>query len=277
MTTITTLQQDIDAGKATAHIVEVAPSQAAAWLERNTCNRTLRQETVDLYAADMSSGHWLMTGEAIKFGTGGEILDGQHRLWAIVTAGVPIRLMVMTGITPEAQRVMDSGVKRTAGDALKLGGHKYAGNIAAAARLGIGYEGGQFVKAQQHDVPAVTHSQVAAWVDLNPGVHDAAARISGGYFGRSRAAGTFGLYRLSQIDRDAAFQFYDDMYSLRMGGKGDPKATLHHRLAHSRHQRERMSTIKELHLVFRTWNAVRSGGTLKQLKVHSTTPFEVPR
>jgi hypothetical protein len=274
--TTTTLQHDIDSGKATAHIVEVTPLQAAAWLERNTSNRVLRQETVDLYAADMAAGNWMMTGEAVKFGTGGEVLDGQHRLWAIVTASVAIRLMVMTGITPEAQRVMDSGVKRTAGDALKLGGHKYAGNIAAAARLGIGYDNGHFVKAEQHDVPAVTHSQVANWVDLNPAITDAAAFIAGGYFGRSRAAGTFGLYRLMQIDANDAVLFFEDLRSLRMGGKGDPRATLHHRLATSRHQRERMSTIKELHLVFRTWNAIRAGEELRQLKVLANTPFAEP-
>lgn len=277
MTTTATIQDDIDAGRQSGHVVNIRPELAQFWLRRNANNRNLRDDTVLMYAADMEAGNWLMTGEAIKFDTSGNLLDGQHRLHAIVTAGVPVRMMVMTGITPEAQRVMDSGVKRTASDALRMSGQSNAALLAAAARLAIAYEAGEFTRAQAGAIPPVSHSQVVDWIDLNPDIHAAATAVHGGvYFGRSRAAGAFALHRIARIDRDLAFSLFADLRDLRTTGKGDPRSALAHRLVSSKVNRERIGQVTEAHLIFRTWNAIRRGESLKILKTLPTTPFAVP-
>lgn len=73
-------------------IETVTPMKAARWLKRNIANRRVSPKVVRNYAGDMSRGEWLLNGEAIKFDRDGNLLDGQHRLGAIVHNGKSVRL-----------------------------------------------------------------------------------------------------------------------------------------------------------------------------------------
>lgn len=101
-------------------------------LERNTCNRTLRENHVRNLASDMVLGLWREeTGESIKFSKSGQLIDGQHRLHAVVRAQKSIRFMVVVGLSPNVMDVIDTGIKRNASDVLYLKGVKNA-SVAAA-------------------------------------------------------------------------------------------------------------------------------------------------
>jgi hypothetical protein len=98
----------------------ITPATATTWLEGNTHNRPVRDATVKRYARDMKAGRWQLTHQGIAFGPEGELLDGQHRLWAIVTAETAVRMMVARGVSPGVQAVIDDNMPRSAGDGLKL-------------------------------------------------------------------------------------------------------------------------------------------------------------
>lgn len=104
--------------------VTITPQVAQMMLEHNTHNRNLTESRAQAYARDMASGNWRYTGEGIKFGPDGTLLDGQTRLRAIVLSGVTITMPVWRGIDPDAQLVMDSGRPRSNSDALSLRGEK---------------------------------------------------------------------------------------------------------------------------------------------------------
>jgi hypothetical protein len=104
----------------TTDLLTITPEYARELLKANGANRSLRKQLVRTYANEMLAGRWRITGEAIQFGTDGRLLNGQHRLNAVVMADVPVTFLVIYGIDPDAQLVMDSGAKRTAGDALGL-------------------------------------------------------------------------------------------------------------------------------------------------------------
>ncbi len=77
----------------------LTPAWAKSVLEtRNPRNRLISQATVASYAADMQAGHWLISHQGIAFAENGDLLDGQHRLAAIIMAGVPVKMMVTTGL-----------------------------------------------------------------------------------------------------------------------------------------------------------------------------------
>lgn len=103
-----------------ASLYLVTPEIALKWLESNTRNRKLYQNVVERYAADMKAGRWLITGDAIQFDTGGAIINGQHRLWAVVESGTPAHLMVAFGLPPESVAVLDDHLKRNLADVAKL-------------------------------------------------------------------------------------------------------------------------------------------------------------
>ena len=62
------------------------------------------------YAADMKAGRWQLNGEAIKFDKNGHLLNGQHRLHAVVRADTTIQMLVISGLDPETRTTMDSGL-----------------------------------------------------------------------------------------------------------------------------------------------------------------------
>ena len=99
----------------------VTPAHAAKWLEGNTHNRKLRQSVVERYARDMKAGRWQLTHEAIAFDQDNCLIDGQHRLWAIIEANTPAWLMVAYGVRAESRGVINGGLVRSTTDQLRLG------------------------------------------------------------------------------------------------------------------------------------------------------------
>ena len=117
-------------------IKTVTPEMAQAYLTRNTRNRKLRQSVVDRYAGDMASGKWQLTHQGLAFNCDGTLLDGQHRLAAIVKAGVPVTMMMTFGVHEDAQRDMDTLEIRNPADSLSMSyGHSITNQDVALANM----------------------------------------------------------------------------------------------------------------------------------------------
>jgi hypothetical protein len=101
----------------------ITPAQAANWLEHaNNHNRSVSDRVVQQYARDIKAGRWHLTHQGIAFDPRGNLLDGQHRLWAVVEAGVPVEMHVWFNVASVAQMVTDVGRIRRLADNLRLGG-----------------------------------------------------------------------------------------------------------------------------------------------------------
>ena len=102
--------------------VLVTPEKAIDWLEGNTHNRKLRDERVRQYARDIKRGEWHLTHQGIAFDLDGKLVDGQHRLWAIIEANMAVEMLVSTDVSKDTQLVIDDHLPRTGVDALHLQG-----------------------------------------------------------------------------------------------------------------------------------------------------------
>lgn len=100
--------------------VTVTPECASQWLKCNKNNRPVRRRHVEFLASEIVSGHWQLNGQPIVISENEEVLDGQHRLLAIIEAGIPVKTLVVYGISPEAFKTIDTGAPRTNIDALSL-------------------------------------------------------------------------------------------------------------------------------------------------------------
>jgi hypothetical protein len=117
--------------------VLITPEEAAKWLEANHFNRPVREKHVKFLADQMRNGQWLLNGQAIIISDGEEILDGQHRLKAIIEAGTPVRSVVVYGIEREAFKTIDTGIVRTGGDALILHNPTMGNGICKAVAISV--------------------------------------------------------------------------------------------------------------------------------------------
>lgn len=100
-------------------VVTVTPELAKQWLKQNAHNnRNIRDSDVSKFARDMRNGNWKLTHQGIAFNALGDLIDGQHRLWAVIESGVSVPMHVWTEVPEETVQLIDSGTARTASDSL---------------------------------------------------------------------------------------------------------------------------------------------------------------
>lgn len=102
----------------------ITPTMAIKWLEGNTHNRDVSQPTVDAFARDIVMGRWVMTHQGIAFAANGTLIDGQHRLWAVVEAKKNVLMNVTTGLPLSTQDAIDTGRNRSVRDIIALRSRK---------------------------------------------------------------------------------------------------------------------------------------------------------
>lgn len=115
----------------------IDPLRAQAILAKNTRNRPLRKSVVRTYAQEMASGRW-HPHLPICIDSDGDLLDGQHRLSAVVECGIGQWFTVIKSLARDAFSAIDGGVKRTNADALTIGRNATNANaLASIVRMTI--------------------------------------------------------------------------------------------------------------------------------------------
>lgn len=123
----------IDFGRADTRTMWINPKLAEEWLTRNTSNRTISAQHVAELAHDMRLGRWRLTHQGIAFDIHGRLADGQHRLLAVVMAGVSVQMQVTTMLSPEAVANIDIQRRRTLSDAMELSGREHLARIGVTS------------------------------------------------------------------------------------------------------------------------------------------------
>jgi hypothetical protein len=113
----------------------------------------------------MKNGHWPFTGDPIRFTTDCELIDGQHRLQAIIEANMPMEMVCVFGLEPKAKHALDMGRKRSAGDVLALKGYSQSSRLSGAARQLL------HIKYNNHNAK-VTSAEIEAIVEKHPKLGD---------------------------------------------------------------------------------------------------------
>lgn len=105
----------------TVEVVAITPEMAESWLEKNVShNRRVSMRLIDKYALAMERGKWKLTHQGIAFDQEGNLVDGQHRLFAIFKSRKTIRMLVFRGVDPETFAVVDAGRNRNHGDIVDI-------------------------------------------------------------------------------------------------------------------------------------------------------------
>ena len=261
-------------------LVDVTPEVATRWLEANTHNRRLSPDLVSQYARDMATGHWTFTGDPIKFAHDGTVLDGQHRLHAVVRAEKTVRLLVVNDLAVEAQKDMDKGRKRQVADTLRLDGVKNSNLVAAAARVAMLVEMDRQPTTRTSKGTSFSHNEVLDFIEAHPGLHDAAAAAMHYQpkIDLRPAVIACAWWYCSRVSSVATEEFFESIATLATTGKGDPRAALIQRLASARRNSEQLSAHTQLSMVLRVWNAWRKGQQMGRVQVENRSgePFPVP-
>lgn len=109
----------------------ITPEVAKVYLTLNKFNRPLNKTHVMRLAKDMRDGHWELNGEPIKFDDSGNLVDGQHRLQAVIESGVAVCFLVVRGISPRSFTTLDTGKNRSNADVFNINGINNAATVSS--------------------------------------------------------------------------------------------------------------------------------------------------
>lgn len=252
---------------------KVDPETAREWLVFNTRNRNYRPSMVQAYAEAMRAGDWNTDLDPIVFhgAQGGRgkntpvLLNGQHRLHALIDADVTIEFMVVWGAPLSSQADMDAGVRRQLGDQLKLMGQQYSTELAAVLRLVYGYQN-DTLRGSMH---GVAYSTLLRFLNDHPDLPDSvlpAKRVYEAIGGRVSVYGA-GHYILTCIDdkniEDDVEEFYNKLQYGEGLGPGDAILAYRNQAISLQNSakvsRRRAGQANQLALLFKAWNAWRDG------------------
>lgn len=255
-------------------IVTVTPKMAEKWLDANTRNRSVRQHRVVMYAAIIRKNEWELTGDAIVIDEDGALLNGQHRLAAIVLADKAAQLLVLEGLPSKAQDVMDRGLARSMADALKLRGETDVNNLAAALRWlhRIDYSERTGHANYRHAELAPTVPVMLRILDDHPDVRESIKIVRSGLLNNRimRPGHTTALhYRARMIDHDEADAFFEQVFTGAKLEATSPIFALRRAVIGDKQRHtSKMPDFREAALIIKAWNFWRDGREIQALTWH---------
>jgi len=95
-------------------VITITPEMAREWLTHlNGNNRPPIKSYISYLAQEMKAGNWRLTHQGIAFDSQGNLVDGQHRLYAIGVANKAIKMLVTTDLPIGRFSIIDRGVSRS--------------------------------------------------------------------------------------------------------------------------------------------------------------------
>lgn len=164
-------------------VEEITPAIAAEMLAKNTNNRPMRPSVVDKYKRDLLNDKWVFGTCQICFAEDGTLLDGQHRLKAIIEANKPTNMIVVRNVSKDAIQVIDSGSSRSVSDVFKIKGMAYANLLGGIV---IRHRGFLREKYEVSSHIRYTHQEIWDLYQEDPKVYDNAAKLAAAWSKKCR-------------------------------------------------------------------------------------------
>jgi hypothetical protein len=266
-----------------AQVELVTPAKAMDWLQNAARNRHVSDSTVRRYGSDMLGGRWTLNGQGIIFDANGKLVDGRHRLTAIVATNCEVTMLVVRGAPPEAFETMDSGRTRTLAHTLAIEGHKNTGATSATARITWAYAAGVNLKY------GATRTELLNLIRAHPMIEEYTTTITNrdGYakpmgVPRSALASILALANDARKLDDQVAAFLEGFLTGEGLFAGDPRLTLRRWLARQRAETGYGGTrISEpfFAATSKAWSAYVMNRQLKEIRLPSffnreTLPIE---
>jgi hypothetical protein len=249
----------------------ITPILAQMMLDRSDFrNRNMKRSVVRRYANDMLSDRWKENGESIILDTFGSVIDGQHRLRALVLSGKSYRFIVVQGVLRDAFDTFDIGKNRTSSDTLEVSGLKDCKNLAAVLRSILDYKSNGDLAFTRK---AATNRERS--FDVMAALREYPLAVNSSHFchvHRGNSAirprsmiGTF-HYLFGEKHSATRDEFFERLLKMDFRGVDCPVKALA-----SVHQNidslKSMATNRTVHAAYwiKSWNAFRKGSKLKKL------------
>lgn len=245
----------------------VTPDLARTLLESNTVNRKLSQRNISSLAKQIQMGNFKETGDTIKISKTGRLLDGQHRLKAIILANQAVDLSFCAGLDDNIFDVLDTGKSRSAADVLSVTGVKNPGDLSSAARHLMSIKSGKQSKSI-----FFSNKQILDFIESTPELVECVRLIHSDNkkFKVIPTAGMAALYFVfKELHHEQAEDFMDKYYTPVDLKADSPVFTLRDIFLRDSIAKKKMSIRDKMALVVLAWNAMRKNKPMKRRELNS--------
>jgi hypothetical protein len=262
-------------------VERIDAKRATEYLGTNWDNRRIRPQRVNVYANQMLRGQWLVTGDPIRFRADGHLVDGQHRLLAIVQAAVTdpsisIEILVIRDLPEDAFQVIDSGLQRMPGDALGYEQKNVNVKVAAMRVLIVLERGGDpRLSTNLRDVSRVDLAEYYAdhQGEIDAALHTANKFVGQYGFGNTNFTAWLTFIVLAwRVNKGASTEFIDSVHSGENLLAGDARLVLRNFMAQP-HPDKKSNRAFHLAIIIKAWNAWMNGETRQKTHLKESEQF----
>lgn len=252
----------------------ITPDVAKELLSKNIKNnRKATDNNVGRYAEMMRKGLWIdLHPQPIIVSNEGELLDGQHRLNAVILSGKTIKCYVFTK-DKSIMSTIDDGKKRTAGDACKIADIPNANQYAAMMRLYTNYKNTGELSSRLSK-KTISNIELIEEYYRNPQKYNNVVKIADSLYlkGRLLNKSLYGaLYLIfNEINEDIAFDFLNQL-SNGKDIQNNSMYLLRQKLINENSTNKKTPLPIIIAYIFKTWNYVTKGKELGVLKFNPVT------
>lgn len=245
-------------------------------------NRKASNLKIDEWAYMMVAGEWILIHQGIAFSKSGELIDGQHRLKAVLranelTPGIKVKFVIAVGCDRDTYKVIDQGMRRRLSDLLTSQGIMSATRMASALKLLYCYENIHYINSVSWHkpigfTPNAMEQTLREWPEIHEGTikAQALARIANQ---TAMAVGyALALRYRPDLDIDAFFQILIDGTGEGVG-KGNPPFELRETLIRvAKSSATSSNRVHQLGLFIKAFNRWAEGGTVDSLRFSLAVP-----
>lgn len=265
---------DLNGRRISVELVFVTPDLANRWLEKsNTHNRKRSEPRMRLYAGLMKDGQWAFTGETLKFEENNVLLDGQHRLAAVVKSGVGAWFIVIRGLSRDVFRWLDTPMVRNTKHMFDVEGRTHTALLSAACNVMYELLGMGLIRQR-----GMTHRDASDILEQHPKLPDFCSRAQKNDGLLIPSVRCVMEYITTRANADAAEMFWSALDSGAGLENGDAPLTLRNRLAVNAQRRAGRTRNEQMALVAHAWNAFCEGRKILKIQVvNKAGKISVPR
>lgn len=257
-------------------IVEtITPRKAKELLEKNTNNRPVSKKRVDHYTSLMTNGKWHLTHQGIAISKTDVIIDGQHRLLAVVRANMPIDFTITYGVDDDTFKYVDVGYSRTTSNIFAIENiANYTRHAAGISRYHdfINNHRSLSIRGSGKTINHYTHDDYLKFYYNNePLLIDILSKVSG-WYNRYKILNTSEMYAIFTycvIDANWSFSkvesFFDHVFMLRHDSPSNVPRLLFDKLIQDATGTTQMKPIARTAMLIKAFNYFVKGKSLKRL------------
>lgn len=237
-------------------IETINPGKAEEYLKLTTRNRHITAHHLAGLVNDMKNNRWVFNGDPVRF-NGNTLIDGQHRLTAIVKSGRTQEFVVIRQLTKEAFDTIDIGRRRKTSDYLSMDGKHYPQTLSSASRWIIAYR--KYKNFGTHE--PITHKEKMEVIAATPLLENYVNAYAGGRLEiRMSVAMVCALHILFHDKHSKqADEFMDGLTSGLELTSIDPRYIARQWIVRNRERTTNVFTREAGNMIVNAWNHFRGG------------------